>query len=63
MTAASTTPANQDMTPQELLEWRDLQNAQIMSMAHVWENPEDERWNDLDQYEGDKTKPIDKAAP
>ncbi len=31
---------------QELLEWRDLQNAQIDSMKHVWDNPEDEIWND-----------------
>lgn len=31
---------------QELLEWRDLQNAQIDSMQHVWDNPEDEVWND-----------------
>ena len=39
-----------DATPedaaQELLEWRDLQNAQIDSMMHVWDNPEDEVWND-----------------
>ena len=33
-------------TAQELLEWRDLQNAQIDSMMHVWDNPEDEVWND-----------------
>lgn len=32
---------------QELLEWRDLQNAQIESMRHVWDNPEDEVWNDI----------------
>ncbi|MBK7051991.1 MAG: hypothetical protein KAY39_00215 [Burkholderiaceae bacterium] len=31
---------------QELLEWRDLQDAQIDSMQHVWDNPEDEVWND-----------------
>lgn len=31
---------------QELLEWRDLQNAQIISMMHVWDNPQDEVWND-----------------
>ena len=30
---------------QELLEHRDLQNAQINSMRHVWDNPEDEAWN------------------
>ena len=33
---------------QELLEHRDLQNAQIGSMTHVWDNPEDEVWNDLE---------------
>lgn len=33
---------------QELLEHRDLQNAQIMSMTHVWDNPDDDVWNDPD---------------
>lgn len=33
---------------EELEQWRDLQNAQIDSMQHVWDNPEDERWNDPD---------------
>ena len=32
---------------QERLKWRDLQNAQITAMRHVWDNPEDEVWNDL----------------
>lgn len=36
----------QDLDALELLEWRDLQNAQIESMMHVWDNPEDEVWND-----------------
>jgi hypothetical protein len=40
-------PAKQDLNTQELLEWRDLQNAQIESMKHVWDNPDDERWNDI----------------
>lgn len=31
---------------EELAQWRDLQNAQIDSMQHVWDNPEDEVWND-----------------
>ena len=31
---------------QELLEWRDLQNAQIVSMMHVWDNSQDKVWND-----------------
>ena len=38
--------ANQELDAQELLEWRDLQNTQIDSMMHVWDNPEDEAWND-----------------
>jgi hypothetical protein len=42
-------PANnaeiQDLDALELLEWRDLQNAQMDSMMHVWDNPEDEVWN------------------
>jgi hypothetical protein len=33
---------------QELLEHRDLQNALIDSMMDVWDNPEDEVWNDPD---------------
>jgi len=37
----------QGLDAQELLEWRDLQNAQIDSMRHVWDNPEDEVWNDV----------------
>ena len=41
-------PENHDLAAQELLEWRDLQNAQIDSMMHVWDNPEDEVWNDPD---------------
>ncbi len=39
---------------QELLEWRDLQAAQITSMQHVWDNPEDEHWNDV---------PVDTPTP
>ena len=63
MTTAPSTPVNQALTPQELLEWRDMQNAQITSMTHVWDNPEDERWNDLAQYEDYKAKPSGKTAP
>jgi len=37
--------ANQELDAQELLEWYDLQNAQIDSMKHVWDNPDDECWN------------------
>lgn len=43
-----------DLDAQELLEWRDLQAAQIISMTDVWDNPEDERWNDLPLDESDK---------
>ena len=35
------------MALRELMEHRDLQNAQVKSMAHIWDNPADERWNDL----------------
>jgi len=41
------TANQQELDAQELLEWRDLQNAQIDSMMHVWDNPEDEVWNDV----------------
>lgn len=34
-------------TRQELVEHRDLQNAQQPVMNHVWDNAEDEVWNDL----------------
>lgn len=49
MTIASDTPDNPksaDLAAQELLQMRDLQNAQVVSMMHVWDNPEDEVWND-----------------
>ena len=32
---------------EELAQWHDLQNAQIISMMHVWDNPEDDCWNDV----------------
>ena len=32
-------------TRQELLEHRDLQNAQQTVMDHIWDNDEDEVWN------------------
>lgn len=38
--------SNHELAIQELLEHRDLQAAQIESMKHVWDNPEDEVWND-----------------
>ena len=46
---------------QELLEHRDLQNAQIDSMMHVWDNPEDEHWNnpDIPGWEVNASKPSD----
>ncbi|OIN92209.1 MAG: hypothetical protein AUJ20_08435 [Comamonadaceae bacterium CG1_02_60_18] len=37
----------QVLDAQELLEWRDLQNAQLESLKHVWDNPEDDCWNDV----------------
>lgn len=46
--AEPTEPANQqNLDAQELLEWRDLQNAQVESLKHVWDNPEDECWNGI----------------
>lgn len=49
MTPSESPPATnqQELDAQELLEWRDLQNAQIDSMMHVCANPEDEVWNDV----------------
>jgi hypothetical protein len=31
---------------QERADWRDLMNAQAASLAPVWDNAEDEVWND-----------------
>ena len=31
----------------ERVEWEDLMGAQAISLAAVWDNPEDEVWNDL----------------
>ena len=42
----STGDAAPEDTAQELLELHDLQNAQLDSMQHVWDNPQDEVWND-----------------
>ena len=47
MTQTPATPEEEDSTPDEVLKWRDLQNAQMLSLADIWDNPEDERWNDL----------------
>jgi hypothetical protein len=32
---------------QERGEWRDLMNAQSVALAAVWDNEEDEAWNDV----------------
>ena len=32
---------------QERGEWRDLMNAQSVTLAAVWDNEEDEVWNDV----------------
>lgn len=32
---------------QERAEWQDLVHAQAAAMKAVWDNPEDEVWNDL----------------
>ena len=55
-------PEKQNLDAQELLEWRDLQAAQMISMTHVWDNPEDERWNDLPLDDDDKAEPNDNPA-
>ena len=47
MTKAPAAPDDEDMALNELLEHRDLQNAQAGSMASIWDNPADERWNNL----------------
>ena len=47
MTNTPAEPEDEDMALRELMEHRDLQKAQVESMAHIWDNPEDERWNDL----------------
>ena len=47
MTQTPATPEDENMALNELMEHRDLQNAQAGSMAHIWDNPADERWNDL----------------
>ena len=33
---------------QKWREWRDLQNAQIVSTTHIWDNPDNEVWNDIE---------------
>lgn len=42
----------------ELLEWHDLQNAQIDSMLEVWDNPEDEIWNHTSVADGRQRVPC-----
>lgn len=47
MTNTPAEPEDEDMALSELMEHRDLQKAQLRSMAHIWDNPLDERWNDM----------------
>ena len=50
MTTIPKTPddrENLDLAAQQLLELHDLQDAQIDAMMHVWDNPQDEVWNDI----------------
>ncbi len=44
----NTSEAAADDAAQELREHHDLQNAQIISIMHVWDNPEGEVWNDIE---------------
>lgn len=70
MTNEKSSPENAgDAAPedaeQELLEHRDLQDAQIVSMMHIWDNPEDDRWTDVPSV-GEVVAPIaseDAARP
>ena len=43
----------------ELVEWHDLQNAQVISLMDVWDNPEDECWNnpDIPGWDGNSLSP------
>ena len=47
MTKSPATPEGEDMTSGEVIEWRDLQDAQMTALEDLWDNPEDECWNDL----------------
>ncbi len=47
MNTPQTSPLEEVSDAQELLEWRDLQDAQIVALADVWDNAEDDCWNDL----------------
>ena len=57
----SSPPNKGDAAPedaaQELIEHRDLQNAQIGSMTHIWDNPDDEVWNNLELSEVSAAQP------
>ena len=46
MTNTPATPEDEGMKPDEILEWRDLQDAQMTALQHVWDNPDDECWNE-----------------
>jgi len=48
MTPKPALPDCQDLDSDEDLEWRDLQAAQMIAMAHVWDNPDDDAWDTLD---------------
>lgn len=47
MTPEPSLPDRLDLDSDEELEWRDLQYAQMIAMAHVWENPADDVWDTL----------------
>jgi len=52
-----------DPGAQELLEWRNLQNAQMTAMSHVWDNPEDEIWNDLEAVQIGRSQSDGQPVP
>lgn len=46
MTKCPAMPEGEDMRSDEVIEWRDLQDAQMTALEDLWDNPEDECWNE-----------------
>ena len=63
MNSPQPTPSEEICAAKELLEWRDLQNAQMTAMAHVWDNPEDDCWNDLPGLESQPGRSARSKSP
>lgn len=60
---SSSNRLDSDSGAQELLERRYLQNAQMTSMSHVWDNPEDEIWNDLEAVQIGRSQSDGQSMP